>query len=479
MILPLLLAALAAYAAPKGLTAAAGKIDITPDPGASTVWLAGYGATGRKADGVHRPLYARALVLDDGDETVAIVSVDAISLFREDVVAWRRALGWAEGKRYLFVTATHSHSAPDLAGLWGRLPGVSGVDPAYRRRVLNSVVAMIRELEGKRYPVEVLAARTELRPDGLCTDDRDPAVLDTELNVIHLRLKGKAKPLATLIRWSCHPVILTEANTRVSSDFPGPLCDRVESSGGGACVFLPGALGGHLLPPTDRKAPVAKQYDEVERVGGRVADEALRLLKRLEPAGGGVSFSSAVVRVPVENSRYLAFLPSLAFGHRLFDAGGRELPGWRRYWLPLKHVVRFPLSEEDRPWVETEVSRIDLGKVRLLGVPGEIFPELVVGGYDGSRRYGQPLVGPANPNPPDLAKAPKGPYLRERLGRHGVVVGLANDELGYIVPEYDFQATPTRTMLPKPPGTHYEETNSIGRRATPILLSALEALLRR
>ncbi len=127
----------------------------------------------------------------------------------------------------------------------------------------------------------------------------------------------------------------------------------------------------------------------------------------------------------------------------------------------------------------TEVGLVRLGSVKVLGVPAEIFPELVVGGYDGSRRYGHPLVGPSNPNPPELKRAPKGPYLRQKVGgRHGIVVSLANDELGYLVPGYDFQFAPTRMMLPEPAGTHYEETNSIGARATTILLEAFDKLLK-
>ena len=107
-------------------------------------------------------------------------------------------------------------------------------------------------------------------------------------------------------------------------------------------------------------------------------------------------------------------------------------------------------------------------------------PELVIGGYDGKYRFGYPLVRPTNQNPPALDLAPRGPYLRELLGaKHGLIVGLANDEIGYIIPEYDFQATPTRTMTPKPKGTHYEETNSIGRRVTRIVMEAARELLAR
>lgn len=461
------------------LYAAAGKVDITPDPKLSTVWLAGYGAKGRKATGVHHPLFARALVLSDGYRAVALVAVDSIGLSREDVLAWRRDLGWIHGNGYLFVAATHSHSAPDTMGLWGRFPGVSGVDPGYRRRLGNSIVAMVKELSGRLEEAELSAASKDVDPKGLCVDDRDPAVFDPELNAVQVRSLARKSAIGTLVRWSCHPVTLTEANLKLSPDFPGPLCDRIESSGGGACVYVSGSLGGHLIPETDRQAPVQRQYEDADRIGGRIADEALALLKKARPIRGELTFSSASVRVPVENSRYLLFLPSLTAGHALEDSSGAPLPRWKSYWLPVRHLALFPLPERERPWIRTEIGVIGLGALRILGVPAEIFPELVVGGYDGGKSFGRPLVGPANPNPPELSRAPKGPYLKQKAGgKHAIVISLANDEIGYLVPEYDFQIARTRSMLPKPEGTHYEETNSVGPRATKLLLEAYDALLK-
>ncbi|MDX6767998.1 MAG: hypothetical protein SF051_00585, partial [Elusimicrobiota bacterium] len=190
-----------------------------------------------------------------------------------------------------------------------------------------------------------------------------------------------------------------------------------------------------------------------------------------------LAYRSERVLVPVENSRYRLFLPALSFGHHLLDAQGRRLPGWKKWALPLKHLV-FRLGPGDQPFVESEVSLVDAGPARLLGLPAEMFPETVLGGYDGRFAFGRPVVTPGNPNPPDLAAAPAGPYLRERVKAAApMLVGLANDELGYVLPAYDFKANPSLSMTPKPAGHHYEETNSIGPSATPILTEAADRLL--
>lgn len=477
----LLLAALLGLASPvsAALFAAAGKADVTPDPAKETVWLAGYGASGRRATGVHDPLYARAVVVSDGKATLALVSIDAIGIYREDVLEMRRALGWEGADKYLFVTATHDHSAPDTLGLWGRFLGVSGVDKARHKRLKGDVVALVKELSGRLREAELTAAKAEPDPAGLCRDSRDPVVIDPELNVLELKAKGGGS-LATLVRYSCHSEVLSKDNMLITADFPGALCAKLEAERGGTCAFLPGAVGGLMTPDSDDSGPLEADYKEMERVGHALAAHATKALAaprhRLKDAK--LSFASRVVRVPVENSRYLFFLRSLRFGHTLMAADGRRLSGWETFYLPWRHFFLFPLPERLRPWVETEVSLVKIGPVKLLGIPGELFPELAVGGYDGSRRYGRPLVRPTNPNPPKLEAAPKGPYLRERMKADvGLIVGLSNDMLGYILPAYDFQISHTRTMLPKPPGTHYEETNSIGPRATDIILNAADELL--
>ncbi len=491
------------------LWAAAGKVDITPDLKKESIWLAGYGAKGRRPEGVHDPLHARALVVSDGEKTAALVAVDVLGVFREEAEAIRRLLGWTGDKRYLFIAATHTHSGPDTVGLWGPLPGVSGVDERYRKRVREAVVSLVRDLSGRLERVELRAASAKVDPKGLCRDSRDPVVIDDELNALQLRAapaadlsaatpaggprsgSSSARVVATLVRWSCHPEVLGSKNRRVSADYAGELCSRVEERAGGACVFFSGSIGGLMTPDTDESGGVEGQYREMRRVGHELADKALAALSATAlPRGregivaktgsgaGPLSFASRVVRVPVENSRYLLFLPSLAFGHRILDRDGVPLGRLKIFGIPLRHLLFFPLPEKARPWVETEVSRIRLGPVDMLGIPGELFPELAVGGFDGSRSFGHAFIKPDNPNPPGIERAPRGPYLRERLGRHGWVVGLANDELGYLVPGYDFQAAPTRSMTPKPAGTHYEETNSIGPSATRIVLDAAEELLR-
>jgi len=456
-----------------GLFAAAGKVDITPDLAQQSVYLAGFGAKGRKPKGVHDPIYAHILLLKDGPRTVGLVSFDLLGFSRNDVKDLRRLAGFDAPNRYLFVAVTHNHSGPDTMGLWGPWPGASGVNRAWLGALKKTVAEALRGLEGQLEDASLTGWQGALDPKGLCRDIRDPVVIDPDLTV--LGLKGKdGRAIATVVNWSCHPEVLGKENRLITADFPGALCAKIERDTGGSCLFLNGPIGGLLTPDTVKGR---SSWLETIRIGETVAAAALRGLAKARAGHAELDFHSSVVRVPVENSRYLLFLPALTAGHKLFDAAGHALPNWKAYGLAFQQALRI-LSPEHRPWVETEISVVDVGPARLLGMPGEVFPELVIGGYDGRFRFGHPLVKPDNPDPPDLSRAPKPPFLRDLAHRPApMFVGMANDELGYILPEYDFKVRLNLKMTPRLPGDHYEETNSVGPTATGIFLDAAKSLL--
>ena len=463
---------LAAAARPcRALEAAAGKVEITPDLKTEKIWMAGFGATGRRPAGVHDPLYARLLVLREGNNTIAMVGLDLLGFYRNDVADLRRLAGYDSPGRSLFLNSTHTHSGPDTLGLWGPMIGVSGINAGYHARVNARIAAALKLLESRLRPVVAAGGHGTLDPRGLCRDSRDPQVLDPNLSV--LRLAGTdGKAVATLVNWSCHAEVLGAGNRLITADFPGPLCGRVEEKTGGECLFLNGMIGG-LMTPDSR----AESFAESDRIGAAVADAALAL-KTAPAPGRALAYRSEFVRVPVENSRYRLFVFALVYGHKLYDAAGRPLAYYKKWTLPLRQLF-LGLDEKTEPWVETEVSLLDIGPARLLGIPAEGFPELAVGGYDGKFTFGRSIITPGNPNPPDLSQAPKGPYLRDLLtARSPMIVGLANDELGYLVPNYDFKTSPTKSMLPRLPGHHYEETNSIGPSVVKIVVDAAARLLK-
>ncbi|HUI25910.1 MAG TPA: neutral/alkaline non-lysosomal ceramidase N-terminal domain-containing protein, partial [Candidatus Kryptonia bacterium] len=93
------------------LRAGFASCDITPPFGLP---LGGYGARVAGADATLDPLCCRAVVLDDGRSTIAIVVLDLVHVFGEWVARVRSRLASDLGiaAERVLIAATHTHSGP-------------------------------------------------------------------------------------------------------------------------------------------------------------------------------------------------------------------------------------------------------------------------------------------------------------------------------------------------------------------------------
>jgi hypothetical protein len=115
---------------------------------------------------------------------------------------------------------------------------------------------------------------------------------------------------------------------------------------------------------------------------------------------------------------------------------------------------------------------LEIGSLHLLLLPGELFPELAYGGYLSADESSSADGGEDNPVP--LTEIAGDPALR--------IVGLANDEIGYILPPNDFLLhpdtpyfEPTRDRHGR---RHYEETNSLGPRTAETIAAVFQGMMR-
>jgi hypothetical protein len=113
--------------------------------------------------------------------------------------------------------------------------------------------------------------------------------------------------------------------------------------------------------------------------------------------------------------------------------------------------------------LRSEVALLTLGEASIACVPGEIYPEIVNGGIE-------------NPPGADFQIEPlEVPPLRELMpGKVKFVFGLANDEIGYLVPKSEWDEKPPYLYGAK--GRPYGEINSVGRDAAATVHGALKLL---
>jgi hypothetical protein len=419
--------------------------------GAKPVYMAGFGHD-RKATGIHDDLWARAVAVSDGRQKLAIVSVDLIGVFHEDVVKAREQLRQRVPGAVLVVSSTHNHEGPDTMGLWGSGRFSSGVDPQYLERVRRAIVEAGAEALSRLKPARLVLAKT--RTPGLIEDGRLPRVIDDTLVAMQVSSED-GTTLGTIVNWSSHPEALAGANTVISSDFPHFLRARIEERLGGTAVFIVGSIGGLMTPlglkltGADGK-PIAKDSFELARaVGERAAEAALEALKAGRPSvSTALEHRHARVFVPLENRlfRLATFLGVL--DRPLFSAGKPATT----------------LFGDD---LETEIGYLRLGDAEVLLVPAEIYPELVLGG----------IQDPQDPAA-DFPGAPRERALFTLLrSEYKLVFGLAGDEIGYVIPRSQWDAR--KPFAYGRTEDQYGEINSVGPSAADRLTQAFERLLGR
>lgn len=456
------LCAAGACALPAGageFTVGFGEADVTPDVGKDKkpVFLAGFGQN-RRATAVHDPIMARAVVLADGDQKVALVTVDVVGLFLPAVEAVRAKL---PGFKYVLVSATHNHEGPDTLGLWGATPVQSGIDPDYMKALEAGCVAAVRAADKARRPA---AARIgTARDESLVADNRLPVVKHDELVVLHFRDPKTDAALGVLLQWNCHPEALDSRNTRVTADYPYFTCKYLRESLKCPVAYFTGTVGGLMttlrLPVKDAsgKELADGTFEKADRYGFLLAELARAALKGAAPVElTPFDVRTRAVLIPVDNNVYRLAYKFGTLNRTMYEWGGDPAPG---KMAETKDVSK-PVA------VRTEVGYLKLGALEVAAIPGEIYPEIVLG----------KVQTPADPGA-DFPDAPAEPAIYEQLkGKHRMLIGLANDELGYFVPKRQWdEKAPFCYGLKK---AQYGEVNSVGPEAAPIICNTFKDLVK-
>lgn len=430
--------------------------DITPKIGDRTVFLAGFGHN-RKALGIHDPLKARAIVFQHGQRKLALVSVDLVGLFHASVQRVRRQL---PGFHYVLVSSTHNHEGPDTLGLWGATPFTSGVDPAYLQEVEAQIVRAVQAAELALRPVRA-AIGTAQAPE-LLHDGREPVVKHDQLVALHFVDPKTEQNVGVLAQWNCHPETLGDKNTQVSADFVGYTVSYLREKYRCPVIYFSGTVGGLMtslrveIQDEQGNSLADGTFAKTQRYGrlvGQLADKALARSQplRLTP----LEVRSRELFLPMDNKLYwlgwkLAVLDRPAFA-------------WNET-AKKAEVVDPKKPGQQRLAIRTELAWLRLGELSMAAIPGEIYPELVL-----DKVQDPPDAGA------DFPQAPLEPAIYRHLpGPYRLLIGLANDEIGYIIPKRQWDEKPPFCYGRKK--TQYGESNSLGPETAPLLCQALREL---
>ena len=353
--------------------------DITPPPGLP---MAGFVARPGPATGTHDPLTVRALAV--GGTALAVVDVVALSPETSRRIRVRAKL--PDGN--IVLTCLHNHGGPVSTpeGLG------DGADPVWLAAMEEACVAALDEAVASQRPATLALAEA---PDpGVARNRRHPdRPAGTSLQVV-AAMADDGAPIAHLVTYGCHPVVLGADNRLWTADYPGVLRRHLEERHPGTvAIFATGCCGdlntGHTAHGSiTTAANPLRTFAEAERIGRLLADTAAGT--RPAPLGDlrVVAARDAVVDMPLARNEPTspAVLAAAWEAERPTAAPGRAalLESWIAW---AKGLALQPAGS-----MPARVAVLRWGPLTIATLPGEIFSQT---GADLRRTIEMETGGPA------------------------------------------------------------------------------------
>jgi hypothetical protein len=351
--------------------------------------------------GVHLPIFVRSAVLGSGSSQVAIVALDicTVSIELTDAVRSRLRKETDGDWNNLFLTASHTHSGPDVCGL------STAPDPRTFEFYIDRVTTSVLDAKNSQSTCVVNWAKKSV--EGLTVNRRHPERrVNSELTQIVFAEEDSNLVKGVIQSFACHPIIAGAHNTLLFGDYPSVLSISVEKHLGenSVCLFLQGPCGdvNPFAYPYEEKTNITlrapsgsdtalkiRTVGEAERFGGVLAEVAIEMLKQKNKDKSGNVF--ATNRQVGLKRRSVEELDAYLF-QRDHD------PARVKKWL-------------SKELIDTELGAVMLGDLVIVFLPGE----------------------------PLTAVAEQVGQLVEDSGREALIVGYTNDYPGYVVHPDDYE----------------------------------------
>jgi hypothetical protein len=302
-VLTLLAFATCAYSEPE-LRAGVARVEITP---AGNMPM--YGYANRKcgpANGVHDPLFAKALVLEAGGSRLALVTTDLGSLVSGNLP---RRVASELSIPVLLLAASHTHSAPSFLP-YGSSPASGSGANEYLADLEQKIFDAVREASTAMFPARLHGGRGSLQLGYnrllLRENGRARALFDNLERVpygpvdpefVLLRIDdAEGAPRALLVHYAAHAVVLGPTNCKYSADYPGVMQTWAEREIKGAQVMFVQGGAGDINPLfMARSGNEDEDFKVMQKMGELLGAEVLRVnstLKPLAPAPASIQFKS-------------------------------------------------------------------------------------------------------------------------------------------------------------------------------------------
>ena len=426
------------------------KVSLLPDDvGTGTYYVGGYlHLPPNVATDVLDDQMFRCIALSDGRATSVFGVIDCVGISNHDIRDIRLMLeDFCKENNIVSIniSSIHAHSEIDTQGLWGDLFGAIKNNPMVVISGKGELMSGRNDEHMRNLKIRcaeaIRRAVTDMKTGKLYTslmdgsrfmrDKRPPYVMLTDiLNLRFMPDDGSTPTRAVCM--SAHPTQLLDSNKSISADYPYYLCDEIEKNGENALFFQ----SAELAVATERAGNVPEGLDRM----GEIIEYG-RAIGRYCIANFEANKKEAT---PLLNVRIHEHL--IKVDNYLFMLIGRMR-------LVTNNIVKIGDKKSDIRFA-TEIGMVKIGDdMNIAMVPGELAPELLVGGCFGKdEAY----------NHEDWNYAP----MKDNVDGYLHCIGLCNDAIGYIVPDNDFGSV----IAP----LHYEEAVSTGKHAASSIVEVFE-----
>jgi len=357
-----------------------GKVEITPP--LSIPYLGFYPHRHAFFTGVHDPLYARSLVISNGEKEAVLISTDTLGFsnsilgknrnFTQEV---REQIEQSTGipSHSIMLTASHIHSTPDTLMI-RPLNNIKEALP-WLNTLIEQIVSSVVIASQNRFKAHLKVIKGEVR--GISCNRRKESYLDTEVTVLLFESIDKEKGIIT-VNFACHPVIV-QVQELISADYVGILETTVENTLKGikGCLFFQGACGdvNPIMGDT-------RDFRDVYLTGITLAGEVIKNY------GYMIASDYPIQPVKIKTASQNISLPS------------RPLPDeeeLKKSYEEMKKIIKHAKSEKERinAWnklrqkeecfyrlkegvnlFSAEIQLVQLGNILLVGIQGEPFCQM-------------------------------------------------------------------------------------------------------
>lgn len=355
------------------LRAGAAKVDISPTSDMFPL------RSGQDYGSLHDPIYARALVIDNGTSKAAMISVDATSLPNGDDLIKAITSELKIPADHLILNATHDHNAPTGGGGRGG-PEAAAAIARYYDIMKKGIVEAAREANSKLQPARVGFAkgkayintnRDEKLGEGYHMGYAPDGPSDKTVAVMSITSTTGA-PIAIYSNYAVHAVVMFRTKTKddkvqISGDLSGWTSNYVEDRiKNVVALWTPGAAGDQNPvfmanynqdgPDVIQEGPAGWSILDVE--SRRLGEEIVRVAK---------SIQNTTDRAVIWGKATSVTCP----GQRRAEPPKPGVPN-SGYLAPPPSTVKMV---DDAPFT-IPLNLLMINDIALAGVSGEVFTEI-------------------------------------------------------------------------------------------------------